>query len=133
MTMYDEIKPGAPLPLTGNRQQDRRMKRIQEDLEAKIRAACKTSPMTESAYQMGYNEGMQRGLRFMAKDCYCAALLAMRDISRYGHKRGLRLLKVMDNIIITRLTTEELIDKLLDEMGIVFDFDDPFDRIREKE
>lgn len=133
MTIYDEIKPGAPLPLTGNRQQDRRMKRIQEELEAKIRAACKTSPMTESAYQMGYNEGMQRGLRFMVKDCYCAALLAMRDISRYGHKRGLRLLKVMDNIIITRLTTEELIDKLMDEMGIVFDFDDPFDRIREKE
>lgn len=109
------------------------MKRIQEELEAKIRAACKTSPMTESAYNMGYNEGMQRGIRFSMKDCYCAALLAMRDISRYGHKRGLRLLKVMDNIILTRLTTEELIDKLMDEMGIVFEFDDPFDRIREKE
>lgn len=109
------------------------MKRIQEALEEKIRAACKTSPITESAYNMGYNEGMQRGLRFMAKDCYCAALLAMRDISKYGHKRGLRLLKVMDNIILTRLTTEELIDKLLEEMRIVFDFDEPFDRIRERE
>lgn len=109
------------------------MKRIQEELESKIRAACKTNPMTESAYNMGYNEGMQRGLRFMAKDCYCAALLAMRDIDKYGHKRGLRLLKVMDDIIVTRLTTEELIDKLLEEMRIDFDFDEPFDRVREKE
>ena len=37
MTTIPDIKPGAPLILTGNRQQDRRMKRIQEELEAKIR------------------------------------------------------------------------------------------------
>lgn len=124
-----EILPGAPLPLTGVRQQDKHNLRIKEKMEAMILSACKTSPMTQAAYNMGYNQGMQRGAEFSLKDGYAAAILAMQDLGRYGKKRGNRLLKRIDWYVVNRLTTEELVDEVLARVGVKIDFEEPFERV----
>lgn len=126
-----DILPGAPLPYTPNRQQHRQNMRLKQKLEDKILAACKANPMTQAAYDMGYNQGLQRGCEFSLKDGYAAALLAMQDLGRYGKKRGRRLLKRIDWYVINRLTTEELVDEVLARIGVKIDFAEPFERVVE--
>lgn len=129
ITEYDAILPGAPIPYTGSRQRDRQNQRLKQKLEEKILAACRANPMTKAAYDMGYNQGLQRGCEFSLKDGYAAALLAMQDLGRYGRKRGKRLLKRIDWYVINRLTTEELVDEVLARIGVKIDFAEPFERV----
>ncbi len=126
---YDDLLPGAPLPMTGIRQQDRKRQRLLQEMEKRILDHCKADYMAQAAYNMGYNQGLQRGNEFSLKDAYAAALLAMRELCRYGKKRGRRLLKKMDEIVINRLLTEDLIDQVFAEMGVRIDFAAPFDRV----
>lgn len=65
--------------------------------------------------------------------CYAAFILAMRKCHRFGRFRCKRILKSADWEVVNALTTEELIDKVFEEIGLVLDFDDPFDRIKEVE
>lgn len=123
------VLPGVPLPLSGNRQQDRQNQRLKQKLEEKILAACRSNPLTQSAYDMGWNLGLQRGLEFGMKDAYAAAILAMHDIAKYGRKRNKRLLRRIDWYIINRLTTEDLVEQALREAGVKIDFTDPFERV----
>ena len=130
---YDDLLPGAPLPMTGNRQYDRKRKRMLEEMETRIENACKADYLCQAAYNMGFNRGLQRGNEFALKDGYAAALLAANEVYRFGKKRNGRLLKAMDAIVVNRLTTEELIDEVFRRFGIKIDFADPFDRVQEVE
>lgn len=113
------------------RQQNRRQERMQAKLDAKIRAAMKTNPMMQAAYNMGWNEGSEQASRFTIKDCYAAALLAMEEIGHYKHNGCMRLMRTMDDIVVNRLYTEELIDEVFERLGIRINFREPFDRIEE--
>ena len=133
MVEYDDLLPGAPLPMTGNRQYDRKRKRMLEEMETRIENACKADYLCQAAYNMGFNRGLQRGNECALKDGYAAALLAANEVYRFGMKRNGRLLKAMDTIVVNRLTTEDLIDEVLRRFGIKIDFADPFDRVQEVE
>ena len=113
------------------RQQSRQEARQQAKLDAKVKAACKTNPMMQAAYTAGYNDGAQFAVRCTIKDCYAAALLAMRDLGGYGEKRGKRLLRKIDEIVVNRLTTEDLMDEALQKVGVRINFRDPFDRVED--
>lgn len=115
------------------RQMSRKEARQQAKLDAKIAAAMKTNPIVQAAYNKGWNEGSQHGVRFTIKDCYAAALLAMNRLGNYGHNGGMKLMSMMDEIVVNRLTTEELIDEVFRRFGIKIDFADPFDRVQEVE
>lgn len=130
---YDDLLPGAPLQMTGNRQYDRKRKRMLEEMETRIENACKADYLCQAAYNMGFNRGLQRGNEFALKDGYAAALLAASEVYRFGNKRNGRLLKAMDTIVVNRLTTEDLIDEVFRRFGIKIDFADPFDRVQEVE
>ena len=75
LSEYDDLLPGAPLPMTGNRQYDRKRKRMLEEMEPRIENACKADYLCQAAYNMGFNRGLQRGNEFALKDGYAAALL----------------------------------------------------------
>lgn len=119
--------------MTMTRQQSRQEARQQAKLDAKIKAACKTNPMMQAAYTAGYNEGSQFAVRCTIKDCYAAALLAIRKLEGYGEKRGKRFLRELDDIVVNRLTTEDLMDEVFRRFGIMIDFREPFDRVVEVE
>ena len=131
LSEYDDLLPGAPLPMTGNRQYDRKRKRMLEEMETRIENACKADYLCQAAYNMGFNRGLQRGNEFALKDGYAAALLAASEVYRFGKKRNGRLLKAMDAIVVNRLTTEELIDEALQKAGVEINFAEPFERVQE--
>lgn len=118
---------------TRTRQQNRNEARLAAKAEAKVRAAMKTNPVVQYAYNMGYNDGSSLAVRYTIKDCYAAALLAMKKLGNYGHNGGMKLMSEMDEIIAHRLTTEELIDEVFEQMGIRINFRECFDRIEEVE
>lgn len=128
-----EILPGAPLPLTGYRQRDRENARKKGKMESSILSVCKKNPMAQAAFDMGYNQGLQKGCEFSLKDAYAASLLAANEVYRFGRKRNKRLLKKTDEIVVHRLTTEELIDEVFERFGIRIDFNAPFDRVEDAE
>ena len=113
------------------RQMSRQEARQQAKLDAKIEAAMKTSPLVQAAYKKGWNDGAQHGVRFTIKDCYAAALLAMNRLGNYGHNGGMKLMSMMDEIVVNRLTTEDLIDEVFEKMGIRINFRESFDRVEE--
>lgn len=116
---------------TPTRQQNRKETRMVAKAEAKVRAAMKNNPLVQMAYNMGWNDGAQHASCFTIKDCYAAALLAMKEIGNYRHNGGLKLMRKMDEIVAYRLLTEDLIDQVFEEMGIRINFAEPFDRIEE--
>ena len=124
-----EFLTGVPYVPTGNRQKDRQNMRLKQKLEEQILAACKTNQMAQAAFDMGYNQGLHRGTEFSLKDGYAAALLAMKDLGKFGKKRSNRLLKRIDWYVVNRLTTEQLIDEVFERVGVKIDFAEPFERV----
>jgi hypothetical protein len=45
----------------------------------------------------------------------------------------MKLMSMMDEIVVNRLTTEDLIDEVFEKMGIRINFRECFDRIEEAE
>lgn len=117
--------------MTMTRQQARQQERLEKKLAEKVEAFRKTNPMAETTYQHGFNAGWEAAVKFVIKDCYAAAALAMHDISRFGTIRNRRLLKMMDYYVVNRLTTEELIDEALQKAGVEINFAEPFERVQE--
>jgi hypothetical protein len=115
------------------RQQSRNEARLIAKAEAKVKARMHKDPIVQMAYNMGYNAGSDHAVRYTIKDCYAAALLAMKKLGNYGHNGGMKLMAEMDDIIAYRITTEELIDRVYEEFGIRINFYEPFNRIEEVE
>lgn len=115
--------------MTMTRQQARQQERAEQKIKEKVAAFRAINPMAETTFQQGFKAGWAAATRFVIKDCYAAAALAMHDISRYGTKRNRRLLKKIDYYVVNRLTTEEIIDEALQKAGVAINFADPFDRV----
>lgn len=115
--------------MTMTRQQARQQERAEQKIKEKVAAFRAVNPMAETTFQQGFKEGWDAATRFVIKDCYAAAALAMHDIMRFGTKRNLRLLKKIDYYVVNRLTTEELINDALQKAGVEINFAEPFERV----
>lgn len=111
------------------RQQRRKRERAEQLTADKVAAFRRVNPMAEATYKSGYSAGWEAAVTFCMKDCYAAATLALHELEGYGTKRNRRFLRLMDRIIIERMTTEELMDAALQKGGVALDFGDPFDRV----
>ena len=89
--------------------------------------------ITAKDLEKEWYKGHEAGRDSAIKTCYAAVCLAARDELGFGAKRAYRLLCSMDHHVCETLSSEEAIDKVLDEMGITIRFHDPFDRIEQKE
>lgn len=98
-----------------NRQQRRAQQRSQ-------RAQPIYTPTTAAAHEQGYNEGWKAACDFCMKTCYAASTLALHDLEGYGTKRNTRFLRVMDGYVVDTLTSEEAIDKALENAGVMIAF-----------
>lgn len=115
--------------MTMTRQQARQQERAEQKIREKVEAFRAVNPMAETTYQQGFKAGWDAATRFVIKDCYAAAALAMHDIGRFGTKRNRRLLKKIDDYVVNRLTTEDLIDEALQNAGVEINFAEPFERV----
>lgn len=84
------------------------------------------------AYEEGWHEGFQQAAPNITRTVYAAAVLAMRDEKpRWGRKRCKRMLENLDRHVIETLNSKEAIDRVWNEIGLLMDFQDPIDPIKE--
>lgn len=87
----------------------------------------------EKSYTDGYNAGFSDACPATFKTIYAAVCLALNDKYGFGAKRCKDALKAIDNYVIYSLTSAEAIQAVYDRMKLELDFDDPLDRIADKE
>lgn len=85
----------------------------------------------DKEYKRGFSEGYRAGGEESMKMCYAALALAAHELLGFGRKRACDLLVKMDNIVMTRLNSEDAITEAFDAMGLHIDFADPMCRVQE--
>ena len=77
----------------------------------------------EAAEKTQYEMGFKYGKEFVLKDCYAAAALAFKDMVEDADVDTVtEFLRKMDDHVTYSLTTEELMDKALEEAGVEIRF-----------
>lgn len=96
------------------------------DLEERKRLLAKAMADSEK-------EARNQAVEYCFHSIYAAVLLAVQEVYGFGHKRAWRLLKRVDEIVCTALSSEEVIQEVWSRMGLEINFREGIDRIREVE
>lgn len=96
------------------------------DLEERKRLLAKAMANSEK-------EARNQAVEYCFHSIYAAVLLAAQEVYGFGHKRAWRLLKRVDEIVCTALSSEEIIREVWERMGLEINFREGIDRIREVE
>ena len=81
----------------------------------------------DKAWKAGYtaaSTGLVKGL-------YAAMMLSLHELHGFGHQRLTRVLRKADDYLVTVIDSQELIEKVWDDMGIEFRVNEGIERIRE--
>lgn len=97
-----------------------------KDLEERKRLLAKAMADSEK-------EARNQAVEYCFHSIYAAVLLAAQEVYGFGHKRAWRLLKRVDEIVCTALSSEEVIREVWEQMGLEINFREGIDRIREVE
>ena len=97
-----------------------------KDLEERKRLLAKAMEDSEK-------EARNQAVEYCFHSIYAAVLLAAQEVYGFGHKRAWRLLKRVDEIVCTALSSEEVIREVWERMGLEINFREGIDRIREVE
>ena len=97
-----------------------------KDLEERKRLLAKAMADSEK-------EARNQAVEYCFHSIYAAVLLAAQEVYGFGHKRAWRLLKRVDEIVCTALSSEEVIREVWARMGLEINFREGIDRIREVE
>lgn len=96
------------------------------DLEERKRLLAKAMADSEK-------EARNQAVEYCFHSIYAAVLLAAQEVYGFGHKRAWRLLKRVDEIVCTALSSEEVIREVWERMGLEINFREGVERIREVE
>ena len=96
------------------------------DLEERKRLLAKAMADSEK-------EARNQAVEYCFHSIYAAVLLAAQEVYGFGHKRAWRLLKRVDEIVCTALSSEGVIREVWERMGLEINFREGIDRIREVE
>lgn len=99
--------------------------------KAKLERNGITMEDVDKAGKDGYVQGYEAAGCDTVRACYAAICLALKEVHGFGKKRCTEVLRKVDDIILYRLTGQELVDQVWDEMGLRLEFNAPFDRIEE--
>lgn len=97
-----------------------------KDLEERKRLLAKAMADSEK-------EARNQAVEYCFHSIYAAVLLAAQEVYGFGHKRAWRLLKRVDEIVCTALSSEEVIREVWERMGLEINFREGVERIREVE
>jgi len=84
-------------------------------------------------YIQGFNDGVDSTQDYLVKALYGAAALAAHREFKFGSARCLKLLNAMDKLIMEYFTSQEIIDKAWEEVGLRIRFRDaiePFEEVK---
>lgn len=84
-------------------------------------------------YEAGREEGFKQSAMTTIQSVYGAILLASHELFGFGQERGIRLLNRMHVLLVEMLTSEELAQRVLDEVGVEIDWSQPIELAQPKE
>ena len=102
-----------------------------EELMKKLVKNGITPDDLEKEYDRGFNDGFKRAADPIVKGCFAAVCLALSDLHGFGRKRCMDVLNAMDGHLTMTLTSADAIESVYRRMGLVIEFREPFDRVRE--
>lgn len=85
----------------------------------------------DKAEKDGFAKGYEVASADTIKACYAAMCLALKEMHGFGRKRCKEMLMAVDNIVLYRLTGDDLIEQVWNDIGIRLEFNDPLNRIEE--
>lgn len=80
----------------------------------------------QHGYDDGYKDGSKRKIEPLMKMAYAAAALSLNELYGFGTKRIEAVLQRMDEKIVYSLSSEEMIDEVMEKFGFHIDFQNPF-------
>lgn len=84
-------------------------------------------------YDKGFDEGFRRAAEPIISSTYAAVCLALHELHGFGPKRCEDVLRLLDQKLLYSLTSVELAQQVLEDIGLTINFKEPFDRIEDKE
>lgn len=90
-----------------------------------------TPEMLEDEFRQGYEAGSHDGVAHTFKAVYAAVMLAANEVYGFGEKRASRLLRRVDELVSTAINEEEAINAVWERFGLMLDFKEGIDRIKE--
>lgn len=123
------------------RKERKRLARENAQVEKPVTTQGQSKPITvmdvHAAYQKGFDAGHEAGFRAAAhpviRSTYAAILAAAHELYGFGQKRGIRLLNKVNYILTETLTSEELAQKVFDEIGVEIDWTEPIEYAQPKD
>lgn len=85
----------------------------------------------EAEYKRGFEDGFNQAIPATYKTIYAAVLIALHRLHGFGRARGVRVLREVDRQVVGYLTTPEAIEAAFKETGILLDFGDGLERVKE--
>ena len=85
----------------------------------------------QKAVDKAWKDGYTKASDGLVKGLYAAMMLSLHELHGFGHKRLARVLRKADDYLITVIDSQELIDKVWDDMEIEFRINEGIERIRE--
>ena len=107
------------------------LRETREELMKKLVKNGITPDDLEKEYDRGFDDGFKRAADPIMKGCFAAVCLALSDLHGFGRKRCMDVLNAMDNHLTMTLTSADAIESVYRRMGLVIEFREPFDRVRE--
>ena len=84
-------------------------------------------------YDKGFDEGFRRAAEPIICSVYAAICLALHELHGFGPKRCKDVLRQLDSKILYTLDGSELVQQVMDDVGLAINFKEPFDRIEDRE
>lgn len=87
----------------------------------------------QKGYDQGFEEGFKKSSKYMVPSFYTAILLALKEEFGFGQDEGIAVLNRIHNILVECICDQELQQRVLDEIGVEVDWDQPIEKARAKE
>lgn len=104
----------------------------QEKLDALVKNGITIKDL-EKNFEEGYHAGFADAAPGTFKTIYAAICLVLNEKYGFGRKRCCDVLTAVDRCVTDHLTSAETIEEVWQRIGLMLDFNDGIDRIKESE
>ena len=87
----------------------------------------------EEEYERGRKDGFLEAAEPILKSCYAGICLALHETFGFGSERCYKAIEAVDRKIVFSLGHEELVEEVLDKIGLEIQMDEPFCRVSRRE
>ena len=109
------------------------LRETKEELQKRLIKNGITVADLKENYDKGWQDGFHESGDMVIRSCYAAICLALNDLHGFGQKRCMDVLNAVDEHMTMTLSSREAIDEVYKRMGLMIEFKEPFDRVREVE